>query len=360
MIPRLGRAVLLKSEETLQQVTPTLEFDNYAATFYFTQVVQKTPKPHPVPADWKIFVNIISYRDPYLLSTLKNLVKLASHPERLHIAVLNQVDQANAQDQQLLREVEAYIQEAQGGPHPTSIVMETLPHTQFKDAYHARYRVQQHYNGETYQLQLDSRHRATKGWDVSAITQLHSCDAGDKSVLTGYLRPFVSADPLNPSSESHFADGPPHMFSQDRWNEDGMPSGVARSFDKNADKLTRPFETMYASGHFAFSHGDLLQVAGHDGAHDTVFAWEELWMTHAYWTQGYTLYAPSQTFLFHNGDNTVGPDRYSTAEPEVVEDPWNTYEHNGKRMRDLIIGDGPFIDYMDARWGVDLLGREGS
>ena len=178
--------------------------------------------------------------------------------------------------------------------------METVPHTEFKDAYHARYRVQQHYNGETYQLQLDSRHRATKGWDVSAVTQLHSCDAGDKSVLTGYLRPFVVADPNNPSSDTHFADGPPLMFSQDRWNEDGMPSGVGRPFDKNADKLTRPFETMYASGHFTFSHGHLLQAAGHGGEHDTVFAWEELWMTHAYWTAGYTLYAPSQTFLFVN------------------------------------------------------------
>ena len=93
VIPRLGRAVLFKSEETLHQVNPTLEFDNYAATFYFTQIVQKTPKPHPIPSDWSIFVNIISYRDPYLLSTLKNLVKLATHPERLHIAILNQVDQ---------------------------------------------------------------------------------------------------------------------------------------------------------------------------------------------------------------------------------------------------------------------------
>ena len=179
-------------------------------------------------------------------------------------------------------------------------------------------------------------------------------------MLTGYLRPFVLADPLDPNSEPHFADGPALLFSQDRWNEDGMPSGVGRPSDKNAYALTVPFETMYASGHFAFSHGHLLEVAGHDGAHDTVYAWEELWMTHAYWTQGYTLYAPNKTFLFHNKDDTVGPDRYSTAEPETVEDPWNTYEHNGKRMRNRIIGDGDFIDYMDARWGVDLLGREGS
>ena len=33
---------------------------------------------------------------------------------------------------------------------------------------------------------------------------------------------------------------------------------------------------------------------------------------------------------------------------------------NAKRMRDLILGDEEFRRYMDVKWGVDLLGREGS
>ena len=33
--PRIGRAVLFKSEEMLHQVLPTLEYNNYAATIYF-------------------------------------------------------------------------------------------------------------------------------------------------------------------------------------------------------------------------------------------------------------------------------------------------------------------------------------
>ena len=52
----------------------------------------------------------------------------------------------------MLEEINRYIHKAQGLPHLSSIVMETLPHTQFENAYHARYRAQQHYNGETYQL----------------------------------------------------------------------------------------------------------------------------------------------------------------------------------------------------------------
>ena len=63
IVPRLGRAVLFKSEELLHEVTPTVEWDNHAVTIYFNQVVNKPPKPHPIPDDWKIFVGIASYRD---------------------------------------------------------------------------------------------------------------------------------------------------------------------------------------------------------------------------------------------------------------------------------------------------------
>ena len=61
--PRLGRAVLFKSEEMLHQVMPSHKWDNHAFTVHFNQVVDKPPKSHPIPKDWSIFVSIASYRD---------------------------------------------------------------------------------------------------------------------------------------------------------------------------------------------------------------------------------------------------------------------------------------------------------
>ena len=61
--PLLGRAVLFKSEEMLHQVMSSHKWDNYAVTVHFNQVVDKPPKPHPIPEDWKIFISIASYRD---------------------------------------------------------------------------------------------------------------------------------------------------------------------------------------------------------------------------------------------------------------------------------------------------------
>ena len=63
IVPRLGRAVLFRSEEMLHMVRPTLGYDNYAVTVYFNQVVHKIPKPHPVPSTWSIFIGIAAYRD---------------------------------------------------------------------------------------------------------------------------------------------------------------------------------------------------------------------------------------------------------------------------------------------------------
>lgn len=188
--PRLGRAVLFKSERVLHESRPTLGWDNYAVTFYLDQVVNKPPTPHPVPNDWKMFVGIAAYRDLQLVHTLRSLVSKAAHPERLRIVVYNQYDFWGEWDQQLAADVKRYIDEAARLPNPPSILMESVSHRDAKNCYHARFRLQRHYKGETYQLQLDSHHRAVQDWDVKMINMLHSCDAGDKSVLTVYARPY--------------------------------------------------------------------------------------------------------------------------------------------------------------------------
>ena len=63
---------------------------------------------------------------------------------------------------------------------------------------------QRHYNGETYQLQLDSHHRFAKDWDTMCIKLLHSCDAGEYSVLTSYADAYNLLDPQDINSEITF------------------------------------------------------------------------------------------------------------------------------------------------------------
>ena len=79
--------------------------------------------------------------------------------------------------------------------------MENIWHKNAKNAYFARYRLNSLYNNETYQLQLDSHHRFKKDWDTKMIKMLHSCDAGEKSVLTVYGSGFVHKDLKDPDSK---------------------------------------------------------------------------------------------------------------------------------------------------------------
>ena len=43
---------------------------------------------------------------------------------------------------------------------------------------------ERHYNGETYQMQIDAHHIFVEDWDTKCIEMLHSCDAGEYSILS--------------------------------------------------------------------------------------------------------------------------------------------------------------------------------
>ena len=133
-------------------MNPVVGKDNWFFTTYFNQVVHKPAKPHPLPKNWDIFVSIASWKDIQLIMTLKTLIRLAAHPERLHIVILNQYDFEDEEQLKMAEEVRAYINEVKGTPGQPFIYMEELPLNKVKNQYHARYRLQQYYNGETYQL----------------------------------------------------------------------------------------------------------------------------------------------------------------------------------------------------------------
>ena len=102
----------------------SLGWDNYALTVYFNQIVDKPPKPFPIPDDWKIFVAIAAYRDLQLLHTIRSLIDEATHPERLRIVVYNQIDLTHEVDRRLAAELDDYINEVEKGPNPPSILIE--------------------------------------------------------------------------------------------------------------------------------------------------------------------------------------------------------------------------------------------
>ena len=130
---------------------------------------------------------------------------------------------------------------------------------------------QRHYSNETYQLQIDSHMRFVKDWDTKTIKMLHSCDAGEYSVLTTYC---PNLDVIDYGDDYSSADLPVYTLSIQ------YMYGVAwkyfewfKAFTTTNEILfpLRPFEVSHFSGHFAFSYGHYILNAGYSSPLSYVF-----------------------------------------------------------------------------------------
>ena len=105
-----------------------------------------------------------------------------------------------------------------------------------------------------------------KDWDTKSIKQLHSCDAGEYSVLTAYA-PIYTPDNFLDENSPNYLD--PEEFHYNAiflytFIDSGWFAKQPGRLQKNFDKLTRPYGSFSFSGHFSFSHGHFLLNSGYD------------------------------------------------------------------------------------------------
>ena len=109
----------------------------------------------------KIFVQIASYRDPELVSTIKSLLDNSKYPKNLIICIHNQFSDSD----DFNKDLDQYRKDKR------FIIIDT-PCLESKGACWARNTIQQKYNNEEYTLQLDSHHRFVKDWDDDCIKMI--------------------------------------------------------------------------------------------------------------------------------------------------------------------------------------------
>ena len=107
-------------------------------------------KQHSIPEDWSLFISIASYRDLFLLQTIKSLIDQATHPERLRIIIYNQFDYWHDWDRKQNLKLYEYIEEVKKQENSPKFVVENIWHTNAKNVYYARSMIEHHYKGETY------------------------------------------------------------------------------------------------------------------------------------------------------------------------------------------------------------------
>ena len=224
-----------------------------------------------------IFIQIASYRDPQLLPTIKDCIEKAKHPKNLRFGIAWQHDDTENLDE--------YKEDSR-------FKILDIPFQDSKGACWARNQIQQHYNGETYTLQLDSHHRFVEHWDVECIKMVKQLqdDGHKKPLLTSYISSF---DPDNdPAGRIDI----PWKMNFDRFIPEGAVFFLPASIDDFRER-NKPVPGRFYSAHFAFTLGQFCKEVPHDPEY--YFHGEEISIAVRAFTWGYDLFHPHKIIAWH-------------------------------------------------------------
>lgn len=226
-----------------------------------------------------IFVQIASYRDPALVSTVLNLFETAKMPEKIRLVVAWQHD-----------EFESIF------PISTFGKFIDIPYTESLGVCWARSILQKEYNDEEYALQLDSHHKFQQNWDELLMEMFHECSKKSKwPILSTYLPHFDENRSLNELwtiKAEKFLDDGPLFFSP----------------EKIEKPMKKPFPVPFLSGHFIFSHGHFCKNIKYDS--ELYFYGEESSMSARAFTYGYDIYCPNKIVAWHDYRREIRPNHW--------------------------------------------------
>ena len=281
----------------------------------------------------KVFIQIAAYRDPQLVSTVKDCIVHAKHPENLVFCIAWQHSENENID-----EIKSIL----------NVKIIDIPYLQSRGACWARNQIQQRFDDEEYTLQLDSHHRFVQDWDEIAIgmyNQLKSLGYA-KPLLTGYMPSF---DPENdPAGRIQV----PWKMDFDRFIPEGAVFFLPASIDdwKSRDC---PVPSRFYSAHFCFTSGQFVREVPHDPNY--YFHGEEISIGVRAFTHGYDLFHPHRLIIWHEytrkGRTKHWDDHTGQKKQELV-DKKDWGQRNAdchKRNRCLFSMDGE--SYNSINWG---------
>lgn len=228
-----------------------------------------------------IFVHLPSYRDPELVPTIKDALKNAKYPKRIHFGICRQYhpddkfdDLSEYKNDKRFNIYECLYTEAKGLPWARAVINERLMGKQ------------------DYILQLDSHHRFAENWDVTLIEMHNQREKqGYKPILAAYLPLYTPFnDPAGRSMEpwqQQFACFYPHGTIFIR------PSLLHGWKDMTEAPFSR-----FLSGHFCFARTEWAREIKHDP--DIYFSGEEINLTVRSYTHGYDMFHPHKLVVWHS------------------------------------------------------------
>lgn len=220
-----------------------------------------------------IFVQILSYRDPLLVSTLKDLFYKASKPDNLRVYVLNQwhpddnIDLSDFKDDSRVEIMSSESNLSEG-------------------VCWARNIINKKYSSEKYTLQINSHHKFIRGWDTELINML------DRLIEKGHKKPILTTYvPKYPPTE-----GIRTPLYKIGYKEITKTGDIITTPILITNKPTNPTPTQFLSGNFIFTLGRFCQDVPYNP--EIYFNSEEITMAIRAYTSGYDLFTPHKIILW--------------------------------------------------------------
>lgn len=306
-----------------------------------------TDDAHPMQAP-TIFVQIAAYRDPQLIPTLVDLVDQAAHPAALRIVVCWQHAPQEVVAQFIARGFTGWtvnrldedtVHTLRYGDACVELI--DIHHLQSQGACWARNKIQQHYQGERYTLQLDSHHRFVAHWDAHLIAMLESLrPVSPKPLLTTYPPDFQPDD--DESARDHRPTG--------MWFRHINAEGVVIPYGgplNEWETLEAPVPGRFYAAGFAFADGSFAQEVQHDP--ECFFYGEEISIGARAFTHGYDIYHPHRLIAWHQysreGQVKIWDDHSVTAKDAgIISMHWSERNQRSLERHRVLFG----IDESDA------------
>lgn len=227
-----------------------------------------------------IFVQIASYRDPFLKATIHSLLNNASDKYNLKICICRQYNEEDSWE-----DINDFINDDR------FIIINVLNHLS-KGVGWARNIVQQYYNNEEFTLQVDSHMKFSINWDIKLINLVKELQS------SGFKKPIITTYPPGFSSYEKVED-----------NDSEFPTGIY--FDKILDNSSLIFsgksikrnlkknwvEAKFLAAGFLFTIGNFCKEVEYDP--DIYFIGEEISLGARAFTAGYDFFHPKEIIIRH-------------------------------------------------------------
>lgn len=240
-----------------------------------------------------IVVSISSYRDTELCLTLKDCFEKAANKNRISFIVVEQNEPTDPFTTHANNFAKTF--ELDGTDR---FIVETLSWREAKGPTWARHLAHKHIGNQKYHLLTDSHMRFEYGWDCYFIDQILQTENPSKSILSfypaAYLVEKIDTEPNNFKYTVHHRKLARHFKPRECFN------GIVYFWSQTVlKKLFKPKENFAWGACFSFCQTSIVKAIPYQDNTPFLFIGEEQYMLARFFTHGYKIYLPTESWIYH-------------------------------------------------------------